>query len=484
MLKLRIVESSVWMRNVRFRMPFRFGSARMTAAPICHLRVVIEDASGRRGWGVAADLLPPAWFDKRPGRDLRRDLTDLLTSVDLARDAYLAHAQRLATPFDLWRETEASILAAGKQRDIPPLAAGCGAALYERAVLDAAARLLGQPAWRVILSNELGIDLGSLHPDLRRASTPQTVLPAQPLKRIWVRHTVGMADPLTDADLGAGEALNDGLPQTLEQVLNFYGVCYLKIKIGAGVEADLERLKRIASVVDKLPNYYATLDGNEQYRSWEDLARLVRLIQEAPALKRLAEAVLFVEQPLYRDQALAEEGAAARAQAAAWRPLLIDESDDTLEAWPRAAKLGYRGVSFKGCKGFYKALRNKALALAWQRAGQGDFILSSEDLTAPPLVPLQQYLALGAILGIEHQERNGHHYTHGLDWLSPTERKRALANHPDLYAAEGNFARVRVEKGQMKIGSLLKRLGLAVADEPDWAALIPQEKWTVESVGE
>lgn len=481
-MKLRVVESGVWLRNVRLRMPFRFGSARMTAAPICHLRVVVEDASGRRGWGVAADLLPPAWFDKRPGRNLHRDLTDLLTSVDIAREAYLAHAQPLATPFDLWRETEVPILAAGKQRDIPPLAAGCGAALYERAVLDAAARLLNQPAWRVIHSDELGIDLGALHADLRQ-STPASVLPPQPLEAIWVRHTIGLSDPLTDADLAPGEALHDGLPQTLEQALNFYGVCYLKIKIGAGVEVDLERLKRIASVLDKLPNYYATLDGNEQYRSWEDLARLVNLIQEQPALKRLAASVLFVEQPLYRDEALAEEGAAARAQAAAWRPLLIDESDDTLEAWPLAAKLGYRGVSFKGCKGFYKALRNKALALAWQRAEQGDFILSSEDLTAPPLVPLQQYLALGAILGIEHQERNGHHYTHGLDLLSPVERQQAIETHPDLYADGKVFARVRVEGGRMKIGSLLKQPGLALAHEPDWAALIPQEKWTVESVG-
>jgi len=479
MLKLRVGESGVWMRNVRLRMPFRFGSARMTAAPVCHLRVVVEDANGRRGWGVAADLLPPAWFDKRPGRDLRRDLEDLLASVDIARAAYLAHPS--ATPFDVWRETYAPILSAGQQRDIPPLAAGCGAALYERAVLDAAARLLNQPAWKVIHANELGIDLGSLHADLR-GSTPASVLPPQPLKAIWVRHTIGLSDPLTDADLPAGEALNDGLSQTLEQALNFYGVCYLKIKIGAGVEADLERLKRIAAVLDKLPNYYATLDGNEQYHSWEELARLMGMIQEQPALKRLAAAVLFVEQPIYRDQALAEEGAAARALVAAWRPLLIDESDDTLEAWPLAAKLGYRGVSFKGCKGFYKGLRNKALALAWQRAGQGNFILSSEDLTAPPLVPLQQYLTLGAILGIEHQERNGHHYTHGLDLLSPVERKQAIKAHPDLYANGKVFARVRVEAGRMKIGSLLKQPGLALAHEPDWAALTPLEKWTVESL--
>ena len=39
--------------------------------------------------------------------------------------------------------------------------------------------------------------------------------------------------------------------------------------------------------------------------------------------------------------------------------MLIDESDDGLDAFPRARALGYAGVSSKMCKGLYKSLLNR-----------------------------------------------------------------------------------------------------------------------------
>ena len=477
--RIRVVEADVWMRNVRFRMPFRFGKARMTAAPICHLRILIEDTNGTRQWGLSADLLPPAWFDKRPGRTFKQDVEELLLSVTIARTAYFV--QPPSTPFDLWRNTNSHILSEGIRRGLAPLGAGFGAALFERAVLDAAGRQSGKPTWQLIYDNTLGIELGRLDAELDGV-TPAAILPPRPLDVVWARHTVGMADPITSQDLSTPEKLEDDLPQTLQEVLKFYRCAYYKIKIGGDVDADLERLRRIASVLDELPKYFVTLDGNEQYGSWDEMERFSSALQAEPRLARLARAVLFVEQPLPRDRGLLHRGALARAKLAAWRPLLIDENDDSLRAWPEAASLGYNGISFKGCKGFYRALRNKALASVWNHAGRGQFFLSCEDLTALPQAPLQQYLALGAILGIQDQERNGHHFVRGLDHLTRDEQDQAVRCHPDLYTTSGDLTRLRIDNGKIHFGSLNETPGLGLANWPLLHKLTPQESWRFESL--
>ena len=72
---------------------------------------------------------------------------------------------------------------------------------------------------------------------------------------------------------------------------------------------------------------------------------------------------MFVEQPIKRQKALAANIATLSAR----KPVIIDESDDSLDALPRAKALGYRGVASKTCKGIYKSLINAARCAAWGR---------------------------------------------------------------------------------------------------------------------
>src|SRR5690349_8786339 len=51
-------------------------------------------------------------------------------------------------------------------------------------------------------------------------------------------------------------------------------------------------------------------------------------------------------------------------------PLLIDEADGSLDAFPRAVEYGWRGVSSKSCKGLYKALVNRARCEQWNANAQ------------------------------------------------------------------------------------------------------------------
>ena len=73
--------------------------------------------------------------------------------------------------------------------------------------------------------------------------------------------------------------------------------------------------------------------------------------------------------------------------------------------------------------------------------------MSAEDLTTQAGLAVQQDLALVALLGLGHVERNGHHYVRGLAALPLTEQAAFLAAHPDLYVRDGDLVRLRIDRG-------------------------------------
>jgi hypothetical protein len=212
-----------------------------------------------------------------------------------------------------------------------------------------------------------------------------------------------------------------------------------------------------------------TLDGNEQYESVEGIAALWTAIETTPALARLAASTLFIEQPITRATALELDVGPLSAR----RPVIIDESDEDLDAFPRARSCGYRGVSSKSCKGFYKSLINAARCARWNaEAGAPRYFMSAEDLTTQAGLGVQQDLALVALLGLEHVERNGHHYVNGMAALPAAEQAAFLRAHPDLYTESAGAVRLSIAGGRLAIGSL-GCPGWAAAAEPDWSAMRP-----------
>jgi hypothetical protein len=153
------------------------------------------------------------------------------------------------------------------------------------------------------------------------------------------------------------------------------------------------------------------------------------------------------------------------------KPVIIDESDDSLEAFPRARRLGYTGVSSKTCKGLYKSLLNAARCRLWNREeGAPRYFMSGEDLTLQAGLALQQDLALVSLLGLAHVERNGHHYVNGMAGLPPMEQAAFLEAHSDLYERSHGAVRLKIKDGELRIGSL-DCPGFASAAMPDWEAM-------------
>ena len=99
-----------------------------------------------------------------------------------------------------------------------------------------------------------------------------------------------------------------------------------------------------------------------------------------------------------------------------------------------------------------------------------------------PVVPLHQDLTHVAALGLDHAERNGHHYVRGLDHLSPLERERVLREHEGLYRRSGETGFLDVADGAIDVRSLQRCPGLGAGTAFDPAAMVPLEDWRFESL--
>ncbi len=467
--RLSVAEVRLYERDVRFRMPFRFGIATLTESPQAFARVRIRLADGREGWGMAAEMLAPKWFDKDPALTNEDNVCQLRAALGLARDAYTGD-RTPRTAYGLFAAHYHAQLEAGAAKGLNRLVASYGPALLDRAVLDALCRVHGVAFSDAVRANLPGIAPAGLLPELAGFDVDRFLASLRPLAALHARHTVGLVDPITAADQPPGSRVDDGLPETLEEVVAAYGHTYFKLKVGGDVGKDLARLAAIARVLDRSPApYRVTLDGNEQYESVEGIAELWTTMETTPALARLAASTVLIEQPITRVAAFERDVGALSAR----RPVIIDESDEDLAAFPRARARGYHGVSSKSCKGFYKSLINAARCARWNaEAAAPRYFMSAEDLTTQAGLGVQQDLALVALLGLDHVERNGHHYVNGMAALPAGEQAAFLRAHPDLYTESAGAVRLRIVSGQLAIGSL-GCPGWAAAAEPDWRTMRP-----------
>ena len=453
--RFTVREIALYERDTPFRKPFRFGAVTVQGTAQAFVRVEIALEDGRVAAGATAELMVPKWFDKNPALSLAETVDELRRSLAIARDIYVAERKPL-TAFALHTAAIGTQVERCAAEDIPALAAAFGPAQIDKAILDAVLRAHDIDIFRGLAANIAGLD-GRLTPDIDEPAVQQFLASRQPLARVALRHTVGMVDPLE----GQGG---------LAEIVAAHGCRYFKIKLGGDPQADAARLAAVDAELHGLGiDYRATVDANEQYADLASLAALCDALRNDANLAGMAERLLYIEQPLPRELALQTPlGGLAERFA-----FIIDEADDSYDAFPRARRLGYRGISSKACKGLYKSLLNGARAMAWNaEAGEARCFISAEDLTCQPGLALQQDTALVAFHGIAHAERNGHHYVDGFANASEAEKAAFAEAHPDLYGRNGGNTRLIVENGGISTRSLAA-IGFASGAVPEWSTLLP-----------
>ncbi len=450
--RIALRDITLFERPTAFVRPFRFGSVTVHAAPQAFVRVELE-VEGRGVFvGASAELMVPKWFDKRPHLSIDDTVNELRQSLAIAKDLYRAQSGYI-TAFGLHAACIGAQMQACAERDIPPLAAAFGTAEIDKAVLDALLRGLGTDFFSGMKANVAGLT-PRLAPDLGADDIATFLASRERLPRVALRHTVGLDDVIEGEGGVADPAENSGAR-------------YFKLKMNCYPEADARRLTRIGNALATLPyDYQVTLDANEQYADLEALCMLVDRLDKDKALAPIASKLLYIEQPMPRD--ITREQPLGLLSS---RAFIIDEADDSWDAFPTAKALGYRGISSKSCKGFYKSIANATRAAAWSAQGVPHFI-TGEDLTCQAGLGVQQDLALGALIGVTHAERNGHHYVDGFGFAPAGEAEAFLAAHPDLYSRDEDFIRLQINDGDLLTGSLTAP-GFASGAHPDWTALQP-----------
>ena len=461
--KLKVREVRVYERDVVLRMPFGFGVVSMTGAPQAFVRARVETENGKSAWGMAAELMAPKWFDKSPALSIEENFGQLYTALMLAGQAYVSSAAN--TAFGLSASNYRSMLALGRVAGINRLTTNFGTAVLDRAVLDGLCRLAGVSFYEAMRANLPGVVPADIVDDLPDLDIDAFLRDLEPRQSVHARHTIGLSDPITAQDLSPEQRIRDKLPQTLTEVVATYDHRYYKVKVEGEVERDLQRLEVIASVLDVgVPSYQVTLDGNERFRDLGALEAFYAKMKERALLANFVRSMLHIEQPLERRHALTENLRIDRLGV----PVMIDESDDDYYAFLQARQCGYRGVSSKGCKGLYKSILNLARCREWNREeGESIYFMSSEDLTCQAGLAVQQDLAIAALLGFEHVERNGHHYTLGMSAAGQSEQRAFLKAHPDLYHSNGKTTCLTIRNGEIALGSL-DGPGFASGAEPKW----------------
>ena len=154
---IKVKEIQQFVQMVETRMPFRYGAAKLVRCPHFYLAATIEDAQGRLSRGIAADNLPPLWFDKNPNKDFAQQIADQLQVISWAAEIALLH--EATTPFRLWLDIYEDTQKLAAKGFLPPLLGGFGPSLLERAVNDATGHLLEKPFHAMLHDNDLGIEL-------------------------------------------------------------------------------------------------------------------------------------------------------------------------------------------------------------------------------------------------------------------------------------------------------------------------------------
>jgi hypothetical protein len=265
----------------------------------------------------------------------------------------------------------------------------------------------------------------------------------KPTPRTPLFHSVGAGDPIVDSDIQ--RRINDGLPETLPEWINYNGLTRIKIKLnGQDLSGDLDRVVRIDRATAEtqakrgVSEWYYCLDFNENCPNVEFLLTFLSRLKEKT--RDGFYRIQYIEQPTARD--LKAHRSNVMHEASKLRPVVIDESLTDLEALMLAREMGYTGAALKACKGQSQALLMAAAGQKYQ------MFLCVQDLTCPGAALIHSAGLAAHVPGVTGIEANAREYV-------PAANKPWESRFPGIF---------RIKNGALETGILIKPGLGAVAD--------------------
>lgn len=409
---MRIVVVETDEEHYLYRTPIKFGGAVVDRVTLLNVRCTVEDRSGRRVRGFGSMPLGNVW--SFPSKTLKYDQTLFAMQTLAGRVRQVtSNCREYGHPVELnhllepaWLKAAAEVSAELKLAEpIPKLCALVTASPFDAALNDAYGKLHGRSAYRCYTREFLKEDLSRyLGADFKGHHLERYVLP-DPKPRMPLYHLVGAVDPIESGDIA--KRLNDGLPETLPEWIEYNGLTHIKIKLnGDNLEWDRDRVLKVDRVAAESMRKRGTgrwaysLDFNEKCPNVDYLLAMLRQVREKSpeGFKRIQ----YVEQPTGRD--LAASRSNVMHEASKLRPVVIDESLTDLESLMLAREMGYSGAALKACKGQSQALMMAAAAQKFK------MFLCVQDLTCPGASLIHSAGLAAHVPGVAAIEANARQY--------------------------------------------------------------------------
>jgi len=409
---IRIRDISFGYEDFNYRAPLKFGGVAIDRVTILNVNCAVESVSGKTAKGFGSMPLGNVW--SFPSKVMGYDDTLQAMKGLAERIAQItADCQESGHPIDLAWSLESAYLKAADEvsrqlrlpEPIPKLCTMVVASAFEAAVHDAYAKLHGLNCYHAygpdFMSHDLSLYLGAKF----KGETLDRYLLKQPKPRMPLYHLIGALDPIEARDVQ--KRINDCLPETLPEWIQFNGLTHLKIKLnGDNLNWDVERVvyvDRVASETQQkrgVGQWYYSLDFNEKCADVGYLLEFMKRVKDTTPAG--FERIQYIEQPTARDLKAHPEN--RMHEAAKFRPVVIDESLIDLETLQLAREMGYTGAALKACKGQSNALLMAAAAQKYQ------MFLCVQDLSCPGASLIHSAGLAAHVPGVAAIESNARQY--------------------------------------------------------------------------
>lgn len=423
---VRVVSVDIATEEYAYRTPMKFGGRVVEGVILRNVIIEVETRRGLRGRGFGSMPVGNVWGWPSNVCTAEETLT-AMTRMGEHLVSRVAEYQGWGHPLEItvdWADfyddaAEETVREMRSPEPMPKLARLVVASPFEAAIHDAYGKVFGRNSYDLLGREFVNADLSHfLAPEFAGEYLDAYTL-RRPKDRMPLYHLVGALDPLTEHDIP--QRLNDGLPETLPEWIIADGLTHLKIKLnGDDLNWDVQRVVAVDRITEETQRrrgcdtWSYSADFNERCRSVEYVLEFIAKLRELSP--QGFERLQYIEQPTHRDLRAHMEN--KMHQAAAIKPVVIDESLVDYESLLLSRELGYSGVALKACKGQTEALLMGAAAQKFQ------LFLCVQDLTCPGYSFLHSASLAARIPTVAAIEGNARQYcpaaNRGWDAVYPT----------------------------------------------------------------
>jgi len=409
---IRIDEVTTDYVSYHYRVPIKFGGVVTDHATLVNVNCVVSSKRGKSAKGFGSMPLGNAWAF--PSRQVSHaDTLEAMKRLSERIAKISGRCQDYGHPIDLDYALQPLYLNAAEEvtkemhlaEPVPKLCTEVTASAFDAAVHDAFGKLHGLNCYSTYGPEFMTFDLSHYAGPEYKGEYPSRYLSKEPKARMPLYHLVGAVDALEDSDIR--QRVNDGLPETLSEWINFNGLTHLKIKLdGDDAKWDVERVVRVDRITTAtqkkrgVKEWVYSLDFNERCPNVQYLVDFLNAVkaQTPEGFTRIQ----YVEQPTARDLKAHRENAMQAASQI--KPVVIDESLTDLESLLLSREMGYTGAALKACKG------QSFMMIAASVAEKQKMFLCVQDLTCPGASLIQSASLAAHVPGVKAIEANSRQY--------------------------------------------------------------------------